>query len=309
VSIARDDASGTLVLAWDDSNQIVAAQSTDDGTTWHQTKVTDGSDSVHTGHSPSIAASMGKLVIAFLDADGIPAIATGDLTSATFAISAVPNPAGGPTPRAVAPAAAASPDGTLGVAYIVSPAAGGAAAAYLPVGASAPVIAFDSKGAVDDTASAGLAYGPTGPVIGATICRQPGQPDACTVTAASTDGGKTFGAAVNVPPDSGDGGGLLTRLAVDQRGRGAFAYVPDRGRGNAKCGEPKLATSADLSSWATCSPDRDGSLGLQSGQPALAVAPDTSVVLAFQQTSQTAKAPVGVLVVIYSPGGGATSPL
>jgi hypothetical protein len=306
VSITRDTPSGTLVLSWDDSGKIMAAQSTDDGATWRSTTVADGSDPNHSGRSPSVAAANGKVAIAFVDGTGVPAIATGDLASTTFAITQVPQTVGGPTPRDVPPTAAAAPDGTLGMAYVVSPTAGGVAAAYLPVGGGAPIVALDSNGMQNDQPSVGLSFTNRGPVIGATFCRQISETDACTYVAASNDRGATFGPPAKVPADHNDGGGLVTRLATDEEGHGAFGYTPNRSTGDGACGRPKLSISPDLSSWQTCSPDPANTLGLEPGAPSLGLAPDGSVIVAFQQTSDIADAPAGVLVVIYPPIGSAS---
>ena len=309
VSITRETPSGTLVLSWDDGGKIMAAQSSDEGATWRTTTVADGSDPQHSGRSPSVAAANGKVAIAFIDSLGTPAIATGELASTAFTITQVPQTVGGPTPRDVPPTAAAAPDGTLGMVYVVSPAAGGAAAAYLPVGGTAAVVALDSNGMQNDLPSVGLSFTAKGPVVGATFCREIAEADACTYVAASTDGGASFGPPVKVPSDHNDGGGFVTRVAADEQGHGAFGYTPNRSTGDGACGKPKLAISADLSAWQTCSPDPDNTLGLEPGAPSLGLAPDGSVVVAFQQTSDVADAPAGVLVVIYPPiGSASTSP-
>jgi hypothetical protein len=309
VSITRDTPSGTLVLSWDDGGRIMAARSTDDGATWRSTPVADGSDPQHSGRSPSVAAANGKVAIAFIDGTGVPAIATGDLATTTFAIAQVPQAVGGPAPRDVPPTAAAAPDGTFGMVYVVSPNAGGAAAAYLPIGGTAPVVALDSNGMQNDQPSVGLSFTRRGPVVGATFCRQLSETDACTYVAASGDHGATFGPPVKVPADHNDGGGFVTRVATDEDGHGAFGYTPSRSTGDGACGKPKLSISPDLSSWQTCSPDQTNTLGLEPGAPSLGLAPDGSVIVAFQQTSDIADAPAGVLVVIYPPiGSASTSP-
>jgi hypothetical protein len=303
VSIARDTPSGTLVLSWDDGGKILAAQSTDDGATWRAAPVADGSDPQHSGHSPSVAAAKGKVAIAFIDGTGMPAIATGELSSATFVISQVPPTVGGAVPGDVPPTAAAAPDGTLGMVYIVSPPGGGTAAAYFPIGARAPVVALDSGGMENDQPSVGLSYTRNGPMVGATFCRQLSESDACTYIATSTDRGATFGPPVKVPSDHNDGGGFVTRVAADERGHGAFGYTPSRSTGDGACGKPKLSVSVDLSTWMTCSPDQANTLGLEPGAPSLALTPNGSLVIAFQQASDVADAPTGVLVVIYPPIG------
>jgi hypothetical protein len=302
ISIALDAASGTELLTWDDGGKIIASQTSDDGATWHTTTVADGSDLLHTGRTPAIAASRGKVAIVYTDGNDLPAVATGELSGTTFTVTEVPNTAA-PLPTDVAPAVAAAPDGTFGVAYIVSPDAGGKAAAYLPVGGTTPVVAIDSNGVQNDSPSVSLAFTSKGPLVGATICRVSNEDDACTFVATSTDGGATFGAPVAVPPDTGTGGGFATRVATDSKDHGAFAYISNSGSGSNKSGQPKLAVSNDLKTWQTCSPDQNGSLGLESGVPSLGVGPDDSLVIAFQQTSTFAKAPVGVLVVLYPPLG------
>jgi hypothetical protein len=305
VSIAHDDQSDTLALVWDDGDsKIMASQSTDGGVSWHTTAVIDGSDPAHSGHSPSIAVTKGNVAISFIDGNDIPAVATGALAGTTFVATEVPSPDEAKPTNAV-PSITAVPDGSFGVAYIVAPTAGGVAAVYLPVGGSTPVTAIDSKGVQNDAPSVGVASGPAGPIVGATICNADNEDDACTFAVVSTDGGSTFGAPTSVPPDTGQGGGFVTRVASDGKAAAALAYISNSGNGSAKCGEPKLAISVDLSAWQTCSPDADGSLALDSGVPALTVAPDSSLVVAFQQISSNAKAPVGILVfVITAPSGG-----
>jgi hypothetical protein len=161
----------------------------------------------------------------------------------------------------------------------------------------------------NDQPSVGLSFTRRGPVVGATFCRQLSETDACTYVAASGDHGATFGPPVKVPADHNDGGGFVTRVATDEDGHGAFGYTPSRSTGDGACGKPKLSISPDLSSWQTCSPDQTNTLGLEPGAPSLGLAPDGSVIVAFQQTSDIADAPAGVLVVIYPPiGSASTSP-
>jgi hypothetical protein len=309
VSIARDTPGSTLLVAWDDGPNVLLARSTDDGATWSTTVVADGSDPAHSGHSPSVVAAAGKVAIAYVDGNGLPAVATGAV-GGPFTIAEMPD-AGG-SPRATPPAVAASADGGFAFAYVVSPAAGGAAIAYLPAGSTTPVIAIGSNGMQDDTASAGLAFGVDGPIVAATICRTANEPDACTWVASSTDNGHTFAAPVSVPADGSDAGGIATRIAADSAGGAALAYTPSSdasGARSARCGRPKVATSSDLSTWRTCSPDQTNTLSMVPGVPALGVGPDESIVLAFQQMSESAKAPTGVIVVIYPPlSAGSISP-
>src|SRR4051794_1344820 len=64
VGIARDDPSGTVVVAWDDSGEIKLSQSRDNGASWTE-PVTVATNSG--AHFPSVAAANGKAFIAFAD--------------------------------------------------------------------------------------------------------------------------------------------------------------------------------------------------------------------------------------------------
>jgi hypothetical protein len=305
VSLSSDPASGALVLVWDDSTStIMGGQSSDEGATWRTAPLVKG-DNVH---SPSVAVSNGKVIIAFDGGPGDVSIATGDLTSnADFTVEAAPQPADGSGIRGEPPTVRAASDGTFGVTYEVSPPAGGAAIAFLKVGghAAAPVIAVDSNGVQNDDPIGSLAFSGTNPVVSATLCRTEGEEDACTLYAASSDGGLTFGAPVVVPSDKGEGPGLNMSSAADDQGNRAIAYNPNSGSGIAECGVPKLALSQDAgATWTICgpaSPDPDGTLAFAAGRPSLSVSPGRDLFLAFQQTSGTGQAPVGVLVKVYPP--------
>ena len=311
VSIARDT-TGALVLAWDDSGKIMVGKSTDDGATWTTVAALPGGDdpSLSYGVRPAVAAAGGKVAVVYSSgADDVPAVLVANLSDLAF------SPAGGLVPppdmaaRGSAPAIAAAPDGSFAVAYLVSHAAdAGTSVVYQPVGGTA-VVALDSNGAKDDAPSASLSFTATGPAVGVTLCRTDGEAatDACTYVTTSSDGGQTFGPPMPVASDAGDGPGLVTAFAIDRKGRGALAYEPATSTNAAKCGKPKVAVSTDLATWQVCSPDTDGSLRLAPADPALTFGLDNSLVLAFQQTSRTAKVPAGVLVVIYAAVGSGTA--
>jgi hypothetical protein len=294
VSAARDASSGTLVVAWDDSDKTIdAAKSDDDGQTWKTVTIADDTAGAR---FPSIAAANGKVAVAFSEDTNNVSVATGSLAATTFTVVPVPAPADGSGLRPDAPTAAAAPDGTFGVSFLLSPAAGGAGVGYWTIGSAASIVAMDSNGVQNDEPNAALAFGPKGPVVAATLCRVDNEQDACTFVSASSDAGATFAPPVAVPADTGTGPGLAMSFAVDATGRGALAYNPNSGTGEATCGTPKLAISADLASWTICSPDTDGSLGFVAGPPALAVTPDGELLVAFQQLSSAGTAPQGVLV-------------
>jgi hypothetical protein len=296
VSITRDDASGTLVVAWDDGGQIKLSQSKDDGTSWLE-PVTVATNSG--AHAPSVASANGKLFISLADDDDNVSLATGDLSSTSFTVTAAPQPGGGSPLREEFAPVSVAPDGSFGVAYLYSPnGSNGAGVAYLKAGSPAPVTVMQTN-TQNDQPNVALAYNDQGPVIAATICMTVGEPGACTYVATSADGGATFGAPASVPGDTGQG--APAALAMFVSGTSAvLSYVPSSGTSGAKCGNPKLVVSTDLQSWGVCTPGIDPALGLVAGVPALAGAGQGKFVLAFQQTATQAQSPTGILVTTQS---------
>lgn len=293
ISADLDEQSGAIVAAWDDSGAIKAAVTRDEGATWQPFAVA-------AGRSPSVAAAAGKVGIAFVGADGQPALATTDLEGAPATVVPLPAAPDGPAYTSAPPSVAATSDGRFGVAAIAS-----GEVRYIAPGATAPVTVASGDPARNPAPSVALSYADDQPVVAATFCTGPST--SCVIVRSYDPQGKPLPAVI--PDDGGAGPGFITRL-VTAGGGGAVAYLSNTAGRAERCGEPKLSLSRDRATWHTCSPDADRSLRLESGVPALGASPDGELVVAFQQTNRNAGAPIGVLVVIYgAAAAGGTSPL
>jgi hypothetical protein len=299
VDIAFDQSTGLLATAWDDGGtKVLLGRSGDFGLTWAIDTVTDTAVDVS---GVSISAARGDVVVAYSDASsGVQVFRSKAGTSGGDVIPA-PVPAGTtvlPLPPAVTASATA---GVPLVAYFVTPADGGTAIAVANLDTGANTIAMTSNGVQNDSPAVDITYAGATQVVGASLCRTPDEADACTFVTTSADG-QTFTEPVAVPPDGGAGPPLDTiSVAADSNNQGALAYLPNTSDGTSTCGDPKLAVSTDLVAWTTCSPDRDGTLDFGSGAPALAAAPNGNLLMAFQQASDGAKAPTGILVDVLAP--------
>ena len=239
-------------------------------------------------------------MIAFNDDVNQVSVATGDLATTTFTVTQLPPPSDGGSVGNAFPSAAAASDGSLGVAYTVTTAAGGAGIVYLKVGTTTPVNVVDSGSLQNDRPLAALSFAGSNPVVGVTLCLTANEDDACTLVSVSSDGGTTFGTAVPVPADKGTGPAFNMAVAADDQGDAAISYNPNSSNGSQICGNPQFGDSHDGGkTWQICgpsSPDPDRSLAFGAGPPALAVSSSRALVIAFQQSSDSSKAPTGVLV-------------
>ena len=277
-AVAADPVSGDIALAYlGPDSSLLYTTSSDDGATWSEpVKVHDAADAPRL---PAVAIVGGAGTIVFVDDTGV-------VRAATIAFGTVAETTPPVAPALllpVAPAVAASAGGTVGVAYARRDDADAATVTveYWRPDKGTVVRAVDSGGVADDDVSLGLAFAADDPVLGVSMARR-GDDARSAYAVASRDGGTSFSAPVKLPSDGGDAVGAFTRVAANAQHHAAIGYTSGARGGGAACGQPKVvASSGDLESWTTCSPDEHDTQAIAAGAPALAAGVDDSLYVAF----------------------------
>lgn len=279
VAIARDPMTNAIGIAFlhigppqpqlvNDTPQIWIATSTDGGKTFTKSQVSEHNPAdegdIHSASNPGLAMYGGQIYLAYgqddmgCDADSGFTTCNGvyaEGTPASWKRNALPNLPGGfgvalGTPITVALDSAHKP----AVAYLVAPeTAYNTQVAFWRPGTLTAVKVTDTANAQNDAPTLAMTFEGTAPrVVGALY-----------VAPASTEGlvfvksadGITWDAPQTLPTDNGDPTTEFVSIASDGKGHlDVSANGGDNGS-DGVCGGPKLARSADGTTWTTCGAD------------------------------------------------------
>ncbi len=262
IGLAFDSAglNGTYAVVWAaaDGQELDWALSTDGGQTWKpDTIAVSPAKSAYS--LPTLAIGNGKAHVAWLQDGARLFYATGTLSTAPKGWTAkleAPAAVKADALLAVAPAIALDAGLNPAIGYFSHGTDGGAIATFWRPGDAHAASIVDSLGFADANASIGLAFAGSKPRAAVTVHHSAATAQA--VVFVTSDLGNSWGTALPLPIDGSGGGGGATRLVTSSKDVSAIAYASSA-PGGGKCGEPKLALSADGTTWSTCSPDSDGS--------------------------------------------------
>jgi hypothetical protein len=266
ISLALDQTTGTLGLAYvDATQQIRIATSKDSGKSWLVQRVTPGSP----GRDPSIGVANGRAYLSWVDAAGAH-LAQGP-TDDVSAWRRVEVPA---ESEDATPVVAVDSRGEPGLAW----AAGIPLEVWFWRPGTAAQVALHT-GDVSESYDVALAFEGARPRVAlrGSVTDQYG-----VWLAVATDPGRTWLPPRRMPQDGIAQPDGPVSLAVSASGRVAVTAATREAKGSdERCGMPKVARSDDLKHWDTCSPLRNDRLGSLS--PVVAFDGDNLVVAVTNQ--------------------------
>jgi hypothetical protein len=297
LQLAFDASANTLGIAYRKSDtEIWLALSTDAGATWKKELVSPTKDvSVF---NPSLAMASGKTHIAYVTDEGgttlhyLTRTGTGKFTDAKAPKFAAP--VGGPI--TTQPQVAVNSQSRPAIAFLLSPATGyNTTVGFWRPGDAQAVKVTDSKDVQNDNAYISLAFAGDKPRIAINLSR--GEKSGGPMYLISSEDGKTWAAPIQVPQEGNESMDGLFSLGISAQGAGAIiAPITGGNRDASVCGQPKLARSADLKTWETCSPDTTGKLGLSVPFASLVFDSKGKLFVVMQQTSEFSEVKPGLVV-------------
>lgn len=297
IGLARDASTNNLGLVYVVAGQgLWLAQSADGGATWISEQLPLPTD--HTLSGPGIALANGITHLAVTDqSDGRLIYLSRTGTSGSFQSAAAPQlgNSGGPYQKSQA-ALALDSSGRPGLAYWLTPAEAynSLAAFWRPDEAGAYQVS-DTNGWQNDFANIVLAFNGTQPVIVLEAVRDESATTLWTVRSAD---GVNWEAPTPIAADGGQIMGLPLSLVYTNQGQAALAAGVTGGNlSGTQCGRPKLARSADLINWQTCSPDpsQERTADIAAYYLQLVSGSDGKLAMVFQNANVGVTVPAGVI--------------
>lgn len=296
LQLAFDTSTNTLGIVYRKIDvEVWLALSTDGGATWKKDLVSP-SQGVSL-FNPSLAMAGGKTHIAYVTDEGRTVLHY--LTragTAKFTDAKVPKLASTGDPRKTQPQVAVDSQGRPAIAFLAYPASGyNTTVAFWRPGDAQAVKVADSKDVQNDDAYISLAFAGDKPRIVVNLNR--GEKSGGSMYLMASEDGKTWAAPIQVPQEGNQSMDGLLALAINAQGAGAIVAPATGGNLDASvCGEPKLARSADLKTWKTCSPDTTGKLGISAPTASLVFDSKGKLFIAMQQTSEFSQVKPGLVV-------------
>lgn len=319
VSIARDPKSGAIAIAYaktfaDNANPgqaIYVAKSTDKGATWKSEQLSvhpgDEAGDIHDALSPAVTFAQGKIWVAYTQSyvycdggfkdTGQPRcegfLLDGDLGAwnRQVIVRGSNGHVSAGKPMGIDTDAA----GNVGVAFVTEPETGYNRVVEFWRPGSKPVDVFDSANEQNDSPVVNLRFFGTKPRVAAHLVRD--AKDTYDILYSQSDDGTTWSPFVTVPRDVTRDDGVSQSLAVGSKGQVAIA-ANDSGGTDAtpKCGSPKIARSADGSTFDACGADTKPENGTSGDYVSAAYGPDDKLQLVFYNgDTESATHGVGVL--------------
>jgi hypothetical protein len=296
LQIARDKSSSALGIAYRKSEKEEwLALSSDSGTSWKKEKL-PSSENVS---SASLAMAKGGQFVAFNEGSEVKVLsrfaATGD-----FKVEKAPLLADSANTKGGDVSVAVDSDGKPGVLYGLAPKeAYNTAIAFWRPGDAAPSKVIDSGNYQNDAVHLSLAFAGNKPRAAVNLAHDGTSSPTYFI---ASDDGKEWASPINVAKDGGQSTDWYLNLAVTEKAEPrpeaealALPVVGGNTDGT-KCGQPKLARMTDMKSFATCSPDTNGSLALSAKYASASFDAKGKLYMALSNTSNDAKLPAGLLV-------------
>jgi hypothetical protein len=285
-TLAHDADTNTFGLAYAvGSFEIGLARSTDGGRTWVTEQVQKDDGSVG---PPALALVNGTTYLAFYHGnDGIRYL-TRAAASGPFSASVAPVLPNSQDPRIIQPALAFDRDRHPALAYLLNRDEGyNLDVAFWRPGEPAAHKVMDTNDHQTDAPGLSLAF--AGDQFGVAFYAARDdtffQTKGASVWFSRSADGANWSEPQSVPPDEGVTFSAPLLLALDTQGHGAIAIDTNGGDGTTNCGWPKVARSADLKSWKTCSPDQTGELKLSPAHLNMMFNSTGKLVMAFLNTN------------------------
>ena len=302
---ASTNAWGVAYNVGDSDNRIDFAYSSDGAVTWKVVNAVPAPQGSVNG--PALAMSGGNLYLAYVDSQTGVHFLTGTAVAdpGTWTGQAVPSLGGSAyIPISLKLDSAGNP----GLAFWSQPSSGSnSLLGFWRPGYATPVKIGDSNGEQNDAAGVSLAFAGTNPRVAAFVYLTLDASDSPTYTSASDDGGRTWSAFVEVPPDTGQYEGGSLSLAVGSKGQGAVAVEQLGGNDQGQCTPPLGSGTTDFVTWtAVCNVTGSNTPKVTAWFPRVAFDSADRLYYAFQNTS-SADLPAGV-VVWLQPGADASAP-
>jgi hypothetical protein len=299
ISLARDPINNTFGFAYlngNDLQRLDLSLSTDGGVTWSPSTVI-----TNTGYQLqhiALALYGGQGFLVYNQAFQGLTYRTGSQTTppARWTVAPVPAPpgvSGSPRPEF---SLAVDNTGAPGVAYWYLPNTGSSSVlAFWRPGSANSAVVTDTAGAPNDQVACDLTFFGALPRIA--MFAQRDKTSSLVWTSASSDGGVTWAAPVNVPDDGRAVTGNYISIASGSMGQGALVSELITNNVGAQCGLPKLSVSPDFSSWTTCSPTGNQPPQTTPSFIKVLFAPNDLLYVAFDNTNfNTATLKNGVVV-------------
>ncbi|MHB8874078.1 MAG: hypothetical protein ACYC8T_10365 [Myxococcaceae bacterium] len=312
LSLARDDSTGRLGLAYVTAAQTVKLASSDDeGQTWSLEVASVPNPNAHPLGDPQLKMAGGKVHLAYWEASarcGGAACGTvhyrtrqGQGPGGFSADVQAPLVAGAQGNMAMPLSMALDSAGAPGLAYFVeTSASSNVTLAFWRPGAVTATAIFDSAGTADPGPSVSLAFFGDLPRVAAHLSGA--DPVQLRYVPALDAAGTTWGAPVGIDRNGATGSPESTRyfqsLAIDPAGKVAIAAAfTGATQAIQQCGGPKLARSAGGTLFTVCSPDGGRFFGFAGTFANLAVGRGNKLWLSFlyESTSNQLMGP-GVVV-------------
>ncbi len=295
LELARDASNNLLGVAYQQADGIDRlALSTDNGTSWKVENITPSNG----GHSnnPALAMSNGTVYVATTVDDALTLFSRSG-TSGAFTEKVAPGLPNTGAARNIAPGLALDNTGRPAVAYMLAPTDGyTVTVAFWRPDEDQAYLVTDSVGNQNDDPNISLAFDGTRPRVAINLLRSQTDYDQGSMYVITSDDGKTWNAPIHMPKDGGANMDSILSLAVSPQAGAAIIAPTTGGSGGDTCGEPKLIRSADLKTWATCSPDADRSLDLGADYGSAVFDNHGALYLAFMNSSTYAKLPPGLYI-------------